>query len=353
MSATTVSTVDQSAADAGTLIPQSKLEDIQRLDTILAQCREVIRESQPMTRAFATAAAMREIEKAITKEMFADIRNLMNSPLGFKTDRRPGQKARNGEEVKEYHDLVIKRCVIVALLAGCELAGNQFNIIAGQCYFTKEFMERTVRSWPGLTEFYMELSPANSHGAKSAVMEGRATWKVNGRPFSVECFKDGDRDMRIVVNAHNTSGPDQLRGLGESKLLRRVVSRLTGLNLDDESNDDVNVVDGKLKSPVHVAHEPAPESVVESLPDEVVQSDGEVVETADLEFENAPEAAAMVGAAEQEIGESGTIVNTTKLATARLNELKSTDWSADAKEWARLQIEGFKAARVAAIRAAK
>ena len=245
------------------LIPKGKLDDVKKLDAILKESRESIQEAEPMTRAFIIAAAMKAIEDAITPAMFGDIKNLMNSPLGFKTDRYDGQTKkvkRDGKWVEEkvapYTDSTIKRCLIVGLLAGAGLSGNEINIIAGQCYFTKEFMNKVVTSWPGLSNFFMEIGAPVTHGEKSAAMDGRASWKIEGREFAIECFNADGRDMRLIVNAYGTSGVDQLRGLGESKLLRRVVSRLTGLNLD---MDEAPAVDGLVESNVKITHDESPE----------------------------------------------------------------------------------------------
>ena len=336
--------------DPGTLIPQAKMADIQRLDRVLTESREVIKNASPMMRAFATAAAIQAVEDGITKPLFEDIKNLMNSPLGFKTDRRPGQRDKKGNPIEPYHDVTVKRCVIVALLAGAELAGNQFNIIAGQCYFTKEYMDKVIKTWEGLNNFQLEIGPVMKHGNTSAAAEASASWDLGGRHHVVECFKDADtgRDMRIIVNAYDSSGPDQLRGLVESKLLRRVVARLTGLNL----TDDEDVIEGTVnapQSPAVIAAEtevdPESRTVLESPNDDESPIDDEPT------FEHADAVQMLVMTTFEEMDAATSVLSVSKIAATRFKEIKSVSaWCSDAKSWALDQIEWKKGVRSDAIK---
>ncbi len=341
---------------SNTLIPATTLAEIERLDQILTDSREVIRTAKPMTRAFATAAAMREIENAITPGMMKDILNLMDSPLGFKTDRKPGSKDREGKAIPPYHESTIKRCVIVALLAGAELAGNQFNIIAAQAYFTKEFMQKVVRTFSGLTRFEMEIGPPMRHGEKTACMEGSAKWVLNGEPMNVVCRNTESGDMRIVVNSHATSGPDQVRGLAESKLLRRVVAKLTGLNLDEE-NDAYALnpaIEGKLASPIQIEHEQEQVVEPESESVAVVIEAEEMIEVAEVGSDFPPSIddaiEAFTSAAVEELKQQPNITELSKTIFRRINEAKSTNWPAEAIASVERTLEKARTARGVEIR---
>lgn len=354
----TVATIEPS-----TLIPAATLADIQRLDKILSESREIIQHSQPMTRAFATAAAMRELEAAITPAMMQDIQNLMNSPLGFKTDRKEGtfkKVQKDGkwfsEPVKPYLPVTIKRCVIVALLAGAELAGNQFNIIAGQTYFTKEFMQKAVLSFRGLSHFKMEIGPPMRHGEKTACFDAKASWLVNGEEFDLACTKQADGvDMRIVVNSHSTSGPDQLRGLAESKLLRRVVSMLTGLNLENDGDQDFSndhpTTEGKLASNVRIQHgadELNGTEEEEKEEDNIPVADDKPADEADPEIDGGP--TALIEAAIEEIQLQETITLASRCAAGRIEELSATEWDDSTKAKVRKSIEAARTERCNEIR---
>lgn len=226
------------------LIPAAQMEEVVHLDNIVRQCGDAISKASDITRAFIQARAILAIEKAITPSIFKDIKELMNTPIGFKTDRPPGAKRFNKktntmEELRPYPDKVVKQCLIVALLGGATIDGNQFNIIAGQTYFTKEFMQERVLKWPGLTNFKMSISTPMKHGEKTAAFSATASWELNGKPHKLEFLKTEVADMRIVVNSYGTSGSDQLIGLCESKVLRRVVKVLTGMNFGVFSDHDL------------------------------------------------------------------------------------------------------------------
>ena len=349
----TVATTDPTTTpDPGAaLIPQADIDAVMRLETVLKQSREAIRTAgdSEIRKAVTIARAMVELENAITPQMLADFKHLMNNPLGFKTDRPPGSKAH--KEKGDYTDQTIKRCAIVAMLTGAQMTGNEWNLLVENAYFTKEFMRRVVLEWKGLTRFEMELGNHEMNAGNTASLGGRATWVLNGEKMEVVAGmegSDGLRHAKITVNAYATSSPDEVRGKGESKMLRRVVAKLTGLNLSD---DDAETVDGDVVQ-LDAIEEVAPEPE-QATQQELLGGDGEIVETTaeELNFEDAQVAMDMVILAQDSIAAADKIVEVTKRASAYLKDLAAKDWSSDAKEWARLNIEAARDSRVEAIRA--
>jgi len=321
------------------LMPEAQAKDIDKLDLILTNSQVAIRDASPFKRAFVLAAAIKQIEDAITKPMMDDIMNLMNSPIGFKTDRRPGQKDRNGKEIKPYHETTVKRCVIVALMSGAELSGNQFNIIAGNAYFTKEFFEKAVREFPGISHISIDIGAAAQHGAKSAALPAVAKWIIGGEEFEMRFEKTEVSDMRIVVNSHSASGPDQLRGLAESKVYRRVYNRISGLNLS-----------------VNADAPPAGESTPPEDPKAIEEKTAEEKTAEEQKAElsgDAKAASAYSETAMEEIKACETIIDTNKAAKARIEELKNTPWPDEVVADVTSLINDFTAEHVKVIRASR
>ncbi len=97
----------------------------------------------PILSAIVTAQAMQQIRDALTADLMRDFLLLSNSPLGFRTDRGPGSASTK----EAYSDAQIKDALIQAMLRGVRPIGNEFNIIAGQCYITKEGFRRLLREF--------------------------------------------------------------------------------------------------------------------------------------------------------------------------------------------------------------
>ena len=77
------------------------------------------------------AQALHELRGAIGPDVLAVVRSMENTPLGFRTDRAPGGKA------MPYPDEVLRDCVIQGMLDGLGFSHNQWNIIGGNYYITK------------------------------------------------------------------------------------------------------------------------------------------------------------------------------------------------------------------------
>jgi hypothetical protein len=122
----------------------------------------------------------------------------------------------------------------------------------------------------------MEIGNPTKHGEKTAAMDARASWCIGKERFSLECRKTDSGDMRIVVNAYETSGVDQMRGLAESKLLRRVFQTLTGIKSYDPEDLPADSemgfeLDGKLASPIQIEQVSDPDAEEAEEAEEVAE----------------------------------------------------------------------------------
>lgn len=172
---------------------------------------------------FAMANAVAEMKRLITKEIMESIVPLQNTSLGFRTDNKDG-----------YSPAVVRDCFIEACLRGLNPVGNEFNIISGRCYITKEGFTRLLREMPGLTDLRLSFGVPKIMGDKGAVVTSAATWKFNGVADSIE------REIPVKINAG--MGSDAILGKAERKLRASIYSQITGSTPSDGEADDSDAI---------------------------------------------------------------------------------------------------------------
>lgn len=200
-------------------------------------------------KAIVLAKGMQAIRQALTPAVLKDVMALQGSPLGFRTDR---DTAKDGN----YSEAVVRDCIIEATLRGVRLIGNEFNIIAGRLYITKEGYERLVREWPGISdieivvdvpEFITRVEMKKGKEGKEypkevtyAYCSCSATWRIGSREYEIIRQKTPTRDLRIVVSVYGEAH-DAAIGKCKSKLYRLIAERLYGIG--SEMIDDPDPVD--------------------------------------------------------------------------------------------------------------
>jgi hypothetical protein len=211
---------------AGTLALRLTPEKIQALDAVISQCSLQHMDGATQFEAmFKMAAGMRELRSLITEDAMKDVMQLQNTSLGFRTD-----KAQGGYGVD-----VVKDCVIEASLRGLRPVGNEFNIISGRLYVTKEGLSRLVREYPGVTD--LRLSPAvpvMRNGG--AIVLYKATWNLDGKTQSLE------REFPVRVNSG--MGADAIIGKATRKMLAAIYGQLTGSEHALPEGEVGDVIDG-------------------------------------------------------------------------------------------------------------
>lgn len=168
-------------------------------------------------------------------EIKARIMGLMNTPIGFRTDRDPKIKKWSQREGKEtsltaYSYDIVKDCVVEALLRGLGLVGNQFNIIAERFYCTKEGFEHLIKKLEFVTDFRPVIGiPAQKPGG--AIIECSATWLQNGKPQSAAATIPVKGDEKY-------SSADQYIGKATRKFLKRCYEMMSGNSISDGDAED-------------------------------------------------------------------------------------------------------------------
>lgn len=183
----------------------------------------------PIRRTLALARGMQIIRNQLVGPVMKDIMALANTPLGFLTDRKPGQRDKHGKEVSPYSEAVIRDAVVEGMLRGASIIGNEMNVLVGRCYLTKQYFERAVREWPGLTDLAItEGVPTRATASRYVLVPMRASWRLNGVPHDLRCEHTSEGDSRIAVIENEGMGVDAVLGKARRKFFARILARLTG-----------------------------------------------------------------------------------------------------------------------------
>jgi len=182
-------------------------------------------------RAMCIAQGISKLEKIITDEVMEPIMYLKGHKLGFRTDEESRKKSYKLSEVK--------KCFIEATLRGLSPAGNEWNIIAGNQYTTREGYTALLQKLPGFTDFIYDLGvPKLDKEVGHQVVDFWAKWRMNGTEQELK--------GRIPLISHGSTSVDALLGKAERKLKYRVHSTATGSQILEEDERDGS--DFKLQS---------------------------------------------------------------------------------------------------------
>jgi hypothetical protein len=182
---------------------------------------------QGFEKAFLIATAAGDLKKALTQEYMKPIMELQNNRLGFKTDKQGG-----------YDEATVKNCLIEAVLTGVQPFGNQFNIIAGNCYITKEGFGHLLANFPGLWYEIIPALPRVNADKNSSAIVMKIEWSLNGGPKQ-------SREIDFPVKVNQYMGTDAIIGKATRKARAWLYSTITGVEVGD---GDVNDIDSKVVS---------------------------------------------------------------------------------------------------------
>ena len=193
------------------LVPATLGIDIAKLEAIVREHSLAVSEQAGRIGAGLTVArGYRRLKEALTEEVMADIMAIQGQPIGFLTDK----DVQGGYSVDE-----VRNCLIDAAFHGAYASNNEFNIIAGRAYITKNGFARMLREYPGLTDLKIILDvPVMKSGG--AIVRSSARWRINGVP---------DMLMRVIpVRVNRGMGTDAILGKATRKLFAAVYGQLTG-----------------------------------------------------------------------------------------------------------------------------
>ncbi len=188
-------------------------------------------------KAFLIATAAGELQKLLTTEYMKPIMALQNNRLGFKTDKPEGG----------YPEHVVKNCLIEAVLMGVQPFGNQFNIIAGNCYITKEGFGHLLSKEKGLDFEIVPTLPRINADSTSAAIVMKIEWTKGGTKKT--------RDLDIPVKMNKFMGTDAVIGKATRKARAWLFNTINGIEISDGDVQDLEYNDGKYQQKVEVTFE--------------------------------------------------------------------------------------------------
>lgn len=201
------------------------------LDTLVKDRFEEIQAAQSeFSKALAVGRAYFDIKAALVSQMDFVVA-LAGQANGFKTD-------------KQYDPDTIKRCAVDALIAGCSLTGNEFNIIGGNMYVAQNGWKGKLKKLPGFAfadvpEFDL---PVATNG--TATVKCRQKYTLNGEPQSY--------DFTAYVRLNSASSIDNTLGKAKAKLWHALFEKITGESWADagDYDDDKRMLLPKTQSPL-------------------------------------------------------------------------------------------------------
>lgn len=189
--------------------------------------------------AFVATAVVTKLRALLTNEVIENVfRPLMNTRLGFMTDRRPTAK---NPHPTPYSNDVIRDAIIEGVTLGLLPTGNQFNIIAERMYPTKEGFTALLKK--------MGVKYVVSVGADSNRVQGYAEM-VCRVDYSYNGEKNGF-NLTATVKKDDYSSPDQLRGKAERRAKKALYEYLTGCDMGDADEDSSRPVEEASFEVIH------------------------------------------------------------------------------------------------------
>lgn len=199
--------------------------------------------------ALEAATAMQQVREAFDTDIMAMVKPLMNTPLGFLTDRPPGGKN------PPYPDDVIRDCCIEGALKGVQLIGNQINIIAGRCYIAKAGWEYLIKSRvKGLKWWKPEFGVPKTlqHGA---IVSCKCSWNINGQK--------GSLSADVPVKTDSFTGVDGIIGKAARKFYKRVYEAMTGILISDPDDAGTDIIENEADQDENQSHDETEKSTVQ------------------------------------------------------------------------------------------
>lgn len=230
-------------------VDAKKLALARQVDQIANGALALFHESGSFEAEFQVAQSMVDLRAALTDEMMRPIMALMNSDLGFRTDRDPvvSPLTRDNKPTTPYPVETVRECFIESKLRGFHSMGNEWNIIAGRFYAARNGLKRKCERHPGVTDLRTSFGVPKIVGERGAVVPVVATWRKDGVADRI--------DSEIPVRVNGGMGVDAIIGKAERKLYKRVADRLTGTYTPDGEIEDAQDVATGNEAP---APAPAP-----------------------------------------------------------------------------------------------
>lgn len=184
--------------------------------------------------AFNAARVITLLREALTDEVMARVfMPLMNTKVGFRTDR-DGKPDKQGRVKPLYDVSTVRDAIIDAAIIGLLPTGNQFNIISGTMYPTKEGYTVLLKKIGA--KYVIDVQQDRSQNPAFAEFPCKITYSYNGEKNSLT--------INATVRRDQYSSNDQLRGKAERRAKKALYEYLTGTDYGeaDETSSRPNAV---------------------------------------------------------------------------------------------------------------
>lgn len=209
------------------------------MNSLIADIAKIDENWKHYEKSLAYGYYLNEIKKQITGKPLEIIKSLMNTGIGFKTDHNPNDPNCKYKDI--YSDDIIKNCVVQAVMLGLRIHGNEFNILGGNFYATKEGLDRIVHSNPSLEEKVKDKVKNFRQDDKTGIwgITFEYSYKLKGESKVTE-------EVTVLVKGKqgNYDIPfDAVMGKAKRKLYKTVYNDMTqGFKLEDADDiDDIEL----------------------------------------------------------------------------------------------------------------
>lgn len=230
--------------------------------------------------AFQAVVVVQRLRNALTDGiMNAVFMPLMNTTIGFRTDKDPNKPGKNGRPTP-YDVNTVRDCIIDGICMGLMSTGNQMNIIAGRCYPTKE----------GYTALLKKI------GCKYVISVGQDQQRPEAAYAEIPCKinfeQNGEpKGLNIIatVKKDSYSSMDQLRGKAERRAKKSLYEYLTGCDFGDADEDSGAPISATQQTRVTIQapQQPQPSMPAPSQPAQAPQQAPQPAQTQQQVMNNA------------------------------------------------------------------
>ncbi len=229
------------------------------LDALSVQIQEAWLMEGNFARTIAYGLAVAELREALNEKVMKALMKLKNSKMGFRTDEGP--------KTGVYSMEVVRDAVIEAATLGLQCVGNQFNILGGNMYVTKEgftfLLRQLVRQGrlEGMRFVYhpAEIKESSTQGVSRS---GEVYQKIEREGLvkvEVSCVWDGKRVeecLEFVIRVNAGMSQDAVLGKAERKAKAWLFNFLTDQAISDgeaevqaEAGKEMRDVTPKVREP--------------------------------------------------------------------------------------------------------
>lgn len=208
----------QSSTELQLIIPEKNLKIASEINKIVSWA--VTGTEKGMERLYKKSFAVQKIYELLDDEFMKPIMFLQNKKIGFKTDAKG-----DGYSVQ-----TVKDCLVEAMFLGLETTGNQFNIIAGNCYTTKEGFEGKLSKIENLKKkLVYDIPKTNAEGVTTVKV--LVNWQLGDNPPKSETIE-------IPIRVNNGMTNDAILGKAQRKAKKWLYEEVTGQEVPDGDIED-------------------------------------------------------------------------------------------------------------------